>query len=103
MPPPGREDSARCSLPVRRATSRSTQFLCSTLMTPSCSAQSSASSATPSARTRDWLSMTAWLWWRTLMVMALRGANIGSSSNGSPSTCARGGRHELGRGGLWCG
>ena len=49
--------------------------------------QSMASRATPSERTRERESMTAWLWCVMLMDMGLRGAKIGSSSNGSPSTC----------------
>ena len=49
----------RLSEPVRLATSRSTQLRCSTLMTPACIAESSASSATPSALTLDFESITA--------------------------------------------
>ena len=47
------EETRRCRLPVRRAISRTTALRCSTPMMPSCIAQSSASSATPSVRTRD--------------------------------------------------
>ena len=41
---------------------------------------------------RDWYcarleSMTAWLWWRTVIESDERGAKSGSSSNGSPSIC----------------
>ena len=47
------DETRRCRLPVRRAISRTTALRCSTPMMPSCIAQSSASSATPSVRTRD--------------------------------------------------
>ena len=52
-----------------------------------CMAQSIASSATPSERTRERESITAWLWWLTEMDIGFLGAKMGSSSNGSPSTC----------------
>ena len=77
----------RWSEPVRRATSLTTWLRCSTVMTPSCIAQSIASNATPSERTFERESMTDWLWWLIEIDMGFRGAKIGSSSNGSPSTC----------------
>jgi hypothetical protein len=52
--------SERCSVPVRRATSRKTAWCCSTVITPASMAQSRASSATPSVRTRERESITAY-------------------------------------------
>ena len=82
------ESARRCSDPVLLAISRTTWLRWSTLITPSCMAQSMASSATPSERTRERESMTAWLWWEMVMDMGFLGAKMGSSSNGSPSTCS---------------